>query len=214
VTKTKSQDISNFKGCITCRHGHFVEDLPLGGECRFNPPRQFIGRDNTNNGRHFVHVRFDDWCGKRINEVSAETVAKFEKVRPYLSSDQAYIEAERALLSGDFDLSLKLFEPLYQSGELSMDMLNKISETLHNSPVNAPDNGDLKLLYVTWLRRAADMGHPRACYFYAITLVSKDYSLLDEALSKEYLLKAAELGYGTAKKKVESGVFLKIDFDG
>lgn len=213
MTKNRNQSISNFQGCIACQYGHFVEDLPIHGECRMNPPRSFIGKDNTNTGRHFVHVRFDDWCGRLKNEMSTQTAAKLEKVRPYLSSDQIYMEAERALLSGDFDLSLKLFEPLYQNDELSMDMLNKISETLHKSQVNAPDSDNLKPLYITWLRRAADMDHPKACYFYALILVTRDYSLLDEALSKEYLLKAAKLGYGTAKKKVESGIFLTIDFD-
>jgi hypothetical protein len=207
---TKSEK-SHFQGCIVCQYGHFIDELPLQGECRFNPPRTVFDKSSSNAERHFVNVKFDDWCGKLKIVETPQTSAQLKKMLPYLSSEQMYMEAKRALQDGNLNFSLKLFERLYQSDKLTNDVLNEISETILKSLNDKLDDDNLKSLFVEWQRRAADMGHPRACFYYALTLVQKRYFLLDEELSKKYLLRAAELGYGPAKKKVDSGDFLKLD---
>ncbi|SIO39613.1 hypothetical protein SAMN05444722_1870 [Rhodovulum sp. ES.010] len=209
--EAKEDRSSEFKGCLVCKHGRFVDDLPLFGECRCNPPRPKIDRNNEVAGRIFPHVRFDDWCGRLQVKTSRRTEAQLKKVIPHLSREHMCSEAKRLLNEGDHLLAIKFFESIYGGGEITVHMMGRISKTLHDLMLKNQGDADLRSLFVTWLRRAADMGHPGACILYAQVLVDKEYSLLDEGLSEKYLRQAADLGDEDAKRRIEMGSLYRID---
>ncbi len=196
--------------CIECAYGHFPDDPPLTGECRFNPPRAVYAKGDTAANRHFVSVRFDDWCGK-YKQGTPETEERLAMLQPFLSEDQLYKDAKRFLLAEDVTSNLTLFEQLHSLGKLTPKDVHEIAQGIRKSKEALTKGFSAPDLFIEWQRRAADMDHPEACYYFALALVQDEYALYDETLSKQYLMKSADLGLTSAQQRVEDDKFFKIE---
>ena len=212
IKKTVEDD--SIAVCLTCKYGHFTNDIPLQGECRFNPPRAIFDRSGASTGRNFVQVKFDDWCGKLHKKVTPETKSQLEKLRPYLSPEDMTKTATRAMKDGNHAVFLPIFELLFESNKMDSELIFKVSEKTLDALKVDSEQESLRSAFVMWQRRAADMDHPRACYLFALTLVQSEFLLMDEPAAKNYFLRAAELGDSTAKSRIDAGDFPKFSNKG
>ncbi len=140
-------------GCLTCKFGEFDTDIPQLGECRFNPPRAVFSKERSTFNRHFVAVRFNDWCGKMCTVVPQDLDEKLEKLRPFLSGEQLYVEAKKVFSAGGVVEGLRLLEQPYQQGIIKSTMMRRIQKTLNELPDVDLEKAELRDLVETWRHR-------------------------------------------------------------